>query len=88
MRTALEFDVVFVPLVGFDLRGNRIGMGRGYYDRYFARRLRHRLYRRPLLVGLAYDVQQVSSLPCAAHDVPLDGIVTQSSIRRIRPIGG
>ncbi len=88
MRAALEFDVVFMPLVGFDPRGNRIGMGRGYYDRYFARRLRHTLYRRPVLVGLAYDVQQVPELPRAAHDVPLDAIVTQSSIRRIGRGGG
>ncbi len=82
MRTARELDVVFLPLVGFDARGNRIGMGRGFYDRYFARRLRLSRYRRPLLVGLAYDVQQVDTLPRATHDVPLDAIVTESSIRR------
>jgi 5-formyltetrahydrofolate cyclo-ligase len=87
-RAAREFDVVFMPLVGFDARGNRIGMGRGFYDRHFAQRLRHPGYRRPLLVGLAYDVQQVPALPRAAHDVPLDGIVTQSSIRRIHRSGG
>jgi 5-formyltetrahydrofolate cyclo-ligase len=82
MRVARELDVVFLPLVGFDANGNRIGMGRGFYDRHFAHRLRMVRYRRPLLVGLAYDVQQVASLPRAAHDVPLDAIVTQSSIRR------
>jgi 5-formyltetrahydrofolate cyclo-ligase len=82
MRAARELDVVFLPLVGFDLRGNRIGMGRGFYDRHFAHRLRRGRYRRPLLVGLAYDVQQVAALPRAAHDVPLDAIVTQSSVRR------
>jgi 5-formyltetrahydrofolate cyclo-ligase len=79
--------VVFMPLVGFDAQGNRIGMGRGYYDRHFARRLQLTSYRRPLLVGLAYDEQQVPALPRAAHDVPLDGIVTQSSIRRIHRRG-
>jgi len=82
IRASTELDVVFLPLVGFDSRGNRIGMGRGFYDRHFAHRLRLSRYRRPLLVGLAYDVQQVSSLPRAAHDVPLDAIVTESSIRR------
>lgn len=87
LRAARELDVVFMPLVGFDEQGNRIGMGRGYYDRHFAGRLRHTSYRRPLLVGLAYDVQQVPVLPHAAHDVPLDWIVTQSSIRRIQRSG-
>jgi 5-formyltetrahydrofolate cyclo-ligase len=82
MRAARELDVVFLPLVGFDSHGNRIGMGRGFYDRHFAHRLRMVRYRRPLLVGLAYDVQQVVALVRAAHDVPLDAIVTQSSIRR------
>lgn len=78
-RAAREMDLVFMPLVGFDPLGNRIGMGRGFYDRHFSFRLRHAHYRRPLLIGLAYAVQQVSSLPHAAHDVPLDAIVTESS---------
>jgi 5-formyltetrahydrofolate cyclo-ligase len=87
VRAARELDVVFLPLVGFDMHGNRIGMGRGFYDRHFAHRLRMSRYRRPLLVGLAYDVQQVSALPRAAHDVPLDAIVTQSSVRRFHGSG-
>ncbi len=82
LRAARELDVVFMPLVGFDAQGNRIGMGRGFYDRHFAQRLRLSHCRRPLLVGLAYDAQQVPALPHAPHDVPLDAIVTESSIRR------
>ncbi|MEJ0098574.1 MAG: 5-formyltetrahydrofolate cyclo-ligase [Pseudomonadota bacterium] len=84
MRSARELDVVFLPLVGFDIQGNRIGMGRGFYDRHFAHRLRMTGYRRPLLIGIAYDVQMVAALPRAAHDVPLDAIVTESSIRRFQ----
>lgn len=76
-RPPRELDVIFMPLVGFDAHGNRIGMGRGFYDRHLAFR-RHLLYcRRPLLVGLAYGVQQVPSLPDAPHDIPLDLIVTE-----------
>jgi len=78
-RAARELDVVFMPLVGFDARGNRMGMGRGFYDRHFAFR-RHLVHcRRPLLVGLAYAVQEVPSLPHAIHDVPVDAIVTEYS---------
>ena len=81
-RAARELDVIFMPLVGFDARGHRIGMGRGFYDRHLAFR-RHLLYcRRPLLIGLAYAVQQVPSLPDAPHDVPLDAIVTEYSSLR------
>lgn len=85
MRPARELDVIFMPLVGFDAGGNRIGMGRGFYDRHLAFR-RHLLYwRRPLLVGLAYGVQQVPALPHAPHDVPLDAIVTEyTSLRFVR----
>jgi 5-formyltetrahydrofolate cyclo-ligase len=81
IRAPRELDVVFLPLVGFDAHGNRIGMGRGFYDRHLAHRLRMPRCRRPLLVGLAYDEQRVATLPRAAHDVPLDAIVTQSSVR-------
>jgi 5-formyltetrahydrofolate cyclo-ligase len=81
-RAARALDVVFMPLVGFDRRGNRIGMGRGFYDRFFAHRARMRLWRRPMLVGIAYDEQCVPALHAAAHDVPLDALVTQSSVLR------
>jgi 5-formyltetrahydrofolate cyclo-ligase len=81
---ARNMDIVFVPLVGFDSNGNRMGMGRGFYDRHFAYRLHHPQLRRPLLVGIAYDVQCVPSLPAAKHDVPLDAIVTESTLRRFR----
>ncbi|MEO6081182.1 MAG: 5-formyltetrahydrofolate cyclo-ligase [Steroidobacteraceae bacterium] len=78
-----ELDIVIMPLVGFDAAGNRIGMGKGFYDRCFAHRRRLRQWRRPLLVGIAYNVQQVASLPGAKHDVPVDVIVTDSSVRWI-----
>jgi 5-formyltetrahydrofolate cyclo-ligase len=79
---ARTLDVVFMPLVGFDRTGNRIGMGRGFYDRFFAHRARLRRWRRPLLVGIAYDEQCIPRLHAAAHDVPLDALVTQSSVLR------
>jgi 5-formyltetrahydrofolate cyclo-ligase len=56
-----------------------MGMGRGFYDRHFSFRLHQRCCRRPLLVGLAYRVQEVPQLPRAPHDVPVDAIVTESS---------
>ena len=74
------FDLVLVPLVGFDDEGNRLGMGAGFYDRHFAF-LRHRnAWHRPLLLGLAFEVQRVNQLPAKPRDVPLWGIVTERGI--------
>jgi 5-formyltetrahydrofolate cyclo-ligase len=77
---ALSLDIVFVPLVGFDSQGHRLGMGKGFYDRHFAHRLRLNFWRRPLLIGLAYDCQRAPSIAADSHDVPLDAIVTESTV--------
>jgi len=70
-------DVVFLPLVGFDSRGVRLGTGGGYYDRAFEFRRWRTAWHTPLLVGLAYSFQQVERLTPAAHDVRLDAVVTE-----------
>ena len=68
-----ELDIVFLPLVGFDSEGGRLGMGGGFYDRTFANK---RTDEAPLLIGLAHDCQQVKSLPVEGWDVPLQAIIT------------
>lgn len=72
-------DLVFMPLVGFDLHGNRLGMGGGYYDRSFSHSTSqpHPVGRR---VGLAHSCQQVTSLIPAHWDVPLAAIATEQKI--------
>lgn len=78
-------DLVFVPLVAFDGEGNRMGMGKGYYDRTFSKaRLR---WRRPLMVGLAHSVQQADSLPQQPWDVPMDMVVTENEWFEIKTTG-
>jgi 5-formyltetrahydrofolate cyclo-ligase len=72
-----SLDLVFVPLVGFDARGHRLGMGGGYYDATFGR-----LEPRPLLVGLAHALQQVDRLAESDWDIPLDAVVTEERIIR------
>lgn len=71
---AAAFDLVLVPLVAFDPRGSRLGMGGGFYDRTFAfkRKQRHS----PSLIGLAYDFQCVPRVPHSAWDIPLNGVMT------------
>lgn len=68
-------SLVFMPLVAFDHRGNRMGMGGGFYDRSFAYKLKKRRDR-PALMGVAHAFQQQESLPVEPWDVPLDGIFT------------
>ena len=74
------FDVVFLPLVGFDASGMRLGMGGGYYDRAFAFRRWRTTWHAPRLIGLAYAFQQVKTLHAAPHDVRLDAVVTEERI--------
>jgi 5-formyltetrahydrofolate cyclo-ligase len=81
-------SVVFVPLLGFDLRGTRLGAGAGYYDRLFAYRRHRHSWQRPLLIGLAYSCQRVERIEPAGHDVPLDAVVTEEGVLRFtRPAG-
>lgn len=80
--TAVEpnhLDLVFLPLVAFDLHGHRLGTGGGYYDRYFTFRRDRSVIMRPVLLGVAYDFQRQDSLTSSATDVPLDGVVTEST---------
>ncbi|NBB92221.1 MAG: 5-formyltetrahydrofolate cyclo-ligase [Gammaproteobacteria bacterium] len=75
-----QIDLVLMPLVGFAANGARLGMGAGFYDRAFA--FRHgRQDDLPRLVGVAYSVQEATSLPVDDWDVPLDGIITEKGLR-------
>lgn len=70
---ARALDIVFVPLVGFDSACNRLGMGKGYYDRSFAFRTRANRHS-PKLIGLAHECQRVERLESQAWDVRMDKI--------------
>lgn len=79
---AAWLDVLFMPLLGFDLRGYRMGMGGGFYDASLAFLTRRRRWRRPLLIGLAFEAQRVDRLPEDPWDVPLDGVLTERRFYR------
>jgi 5-formyltetrahydrofolate cyclo-ligase len=66
-------DLVLVPGVAFDRRGDRLGYGKGYYDRLLPARRSN-----CLLVALAFDCQLVDDVPVSAHDVPIDFLITPS----------
>ena len=74
----LQFDLVLIPGLAFDLSGNRIGFGAGYYDGFLSRISSPK-------VALAYDFQVLDTIPTEPHDIPLDAIITQSRILRCNP---
>jgi 5-formyltetrahydrofolate cyclo-ligase len=75
-------DLVFLPLVGFDRSGVRLGTGGGFYDRVFEFRRWRRFWHAPLLVGLAYACQELERIAARPHDVLLDAVVTEEGIIR------
>jgi 5-formyltetrahydrofolate cyclo-ligase len=73
-----ELDVVLTPLVAFDGKGCRLGMGGGFYDRSLRFSACRGAWRRPWIIGLAHDFQRVAELPARRWDVPLHAVVTES----------
>lgn len=76
-------DVLLVPLARFDAAGNRIGYGKGHYDRAFAA-----LEREAAVcgIGIAFAVQETETIPAEDHDRPLDLVVTEKGV--VRPSRG
>ena len=68
-----EIDLAVIPGVAFDARGNRLGRGKGFYDRLIPRL-------RCKLIGLGYECQIVDKVPTEVFDRRLDGIVTEKNI--------
>lgn len=73
VRPVAEVDVLIVPGVAFDLRGHRLGYGKGYYDRALSSSLE-----RTVRVGLAYDFQVLDVLPIDEHDQTISVVMTES----------
>jgi 5-formyltetrahydrofolate cyclo-ligase len=80
-----DIELVLVPLLGFDRRGNRLGSGAGYYDRSFAFLTTGERPRPPVLVGIAYACQEVPALAAEAWDVPLDFVATERELIDCNP---
>ena len=75
-----HLDLVLVPLVAVDARGTRLGTGAGFYDRALQHLRAGRRWRRPKLIGLAYEFQRVEQLAARAWDVPLDALITEKGL--------
>jgi 5-formyltetrahydrofolate cyclo-ligase len=73
---AIDPDLIVLPVVAFDRTGVRLGYGRGFYDRAIAAMTADA--HRPVLLGIAFAVQEVDHIPREPHDVSLDWIVTET----------
>ncbi|MEJ2127705.1 MAG: 5-formyltetrahydrofolate cyclo-ligase [Woeseiaceae bacterium] len=74
-----RLDLVITPVVAFDDRNNRIGMGGGYYDRCFHFLKMRRKWLKPKLIGVAFACQKVKKITPNSWDIPLYRVVTESS---------
>jgi 5-formyltetrahydrofolate cyclo-ligase len=70
-------DLVIVPGLAFDLLGNRLGRGRGFYDRFLALP-----DLQAVSCGLAFEDQVVPTLPIGPGDMQVDMLVTDQKVRR------
>ena len=71
-------ELCLMPLVGFNRMGYRLGMGGGYYDRYFEL---NKFKKKPtILAGIAYDFQENDTIPSDQWDIPLDIIFTNKEV--------
>ncbi|MCD7922446.1 MAG: 5-formyltetrahydrofolate cyclo-ligase [Clostridiales bacterium] len=75
-RSGME-TLVLTPGVAFDFYGNRMGFGKGYYDRHFS--AEHDC----LMLGVAYGLQMAKRLPVGEFDVPLSLIVTEEQLTEV-----
>ncbi len=68
-----DIELMIIPAVAFDRKGNRLGRGKGFYDRLLSSS-------RATKIGVGYEFQLFDSIPSEAHDVPMDMIITQKTI--------
>lgn len=65
-----DFDLIIVPGVAFDNKGNRLGRGKGYYDRFLCQ------YPNVKRIGICFDFQLVDEVPTEPFDILMDEIIT------------
>ena len=70
-------DIIFVPLVAYDISLNRLGYGGGFYDRYLDKLTK---IKKILKIGLAFSYQELKKIPINKHDKKLDFIINEKKI--------
>jgi 5-formyltetrahydrofolate cyclo-ligase len=73
-----EFDLILVPGIGFDAAGNRLGRGKGYYDRLLS-------MTRGYKCGVGFEEQLVEEIPADTHDIKMDSVITPNRRLDFKP---
>lgn len=73
-------DLILMPLVAFDIQGNRLGMGGGYYDRTLEFLKIRRVWNKPFVTGIAYEFQKIDAIAFSSWDIPMNCIITDNNI--------
>ena len=71
-------DILLVPILAFDKNKNRLGYGKGFYDRYLNKLKRKN--KRSLVIGIAFYFQKYKKLPTNKNDFKLDYIITEKGV--------
>jgi 5-formyltetrahydrofolate cyclo-ligase len=74
-RNPVQPTILLVPLVGFDAKGYRLGHGGGYYDRTLSS-----LAKKPLCIGVGYELGRLETIHPQSHDIPMDTIVNERGV--------
>ena len=72
-------DFMLVPLVAFDSLNNRLGYGKGFYDRYLSKFLKNK---KTTTIGIAFSFQKYNKLPVSKSDIKLDYILTEKGLQK------
>lgn len=68
------YDVILVPMLGFDTGLHRIGYGGGYYDKFLAGQPQ------AVKIGVCFEIGRIEQLPIESHDIALNCVVTESAV--------
>ena len=79
-REAIVPDTILVPLLAFDSNNNRLGYGKGFYDRFLNKFLK--VKKKITTIGVAFSFQKYNKLPISNLDIKLDYIITEKGIKK------
>lgn len=74
-----EMELIVVPAVAYDRKGNRLGRGKGFYDRLLATTKAPK-------IGIAYEFQVVDEIPAEPHDIPMDMVISQRTVLKFKNV--
>jgi len=73
-------DVMLIPLLAYDTKNNRLGYGKGFYDKYLSKFLKKNIY--ITTIGVAFSFQKYNKLPTSKLDIKLDYILTEKGLQK------